>query len=1558
MKNLFSLLICGLLIAFLPKTINSQTITDILQCDTCDYYEKLQFIEDNNRRIYDNSELYEQKRYNRYRSFYDGRVDSKGSLETYPMAMIDYYFNMSTQTNSLPFTFYNEPMINHYFGSPAQGNHGQVHSVKSNPQNINTLYAGSAWGGLFRTYNAMATDPHDVVWQNISENYFSTGVLDIEIDPTDSNIIYVCSGIHLTALAYDGDYGEGIYKSTDGGNTWTHPLNLTSSQQIYIYSMAMDPTDPETMYAVSGNPYSGNIIYKTTDGWQNITTIDNTILNLGSGEGLLELIINPSNTDELYAFGNSAVLHSTNGGSSWTNITTNILSGTGYNVSRRFTMAWNQSENTPYCLYYHVVNGPPGNPGTIRKLDSGTWVTVKTPFGDIPGYCMEIQISPNGYIYAGGRYSYIKDGITYPRLNTSTSNSEIHDDLRDVTFSGSTCFMGTDGGVVRGTIGNVNGYVCINGNLNIAHIYGISFDSQDPQILFAGSHDNGTKVRDNQGNWTHKLGGDGGKTIIDWNNSTYMYGLDNSSFKKIENGSGVLFTGVGGLTYDSPIMQHTFNSNIVFAGSSNKAYVHFPPNTSVWYGYGPAAGRVTAMAMSESDSLTQCIAYSSGGSLLYISQTGHNGFTNVTSNIDANVTPYAKLMDIEIHPTDPDKIWIVFGNFVDGRKVYYTTNGGTSWTNITYNIPNIPCNAIVYDEVNGGCFLGTDGGLYYLADSDNEWQQMNLVDNTFPSAIVNELSISRTTGELIVATIGRGAWRGDIYCPNNAGSPLTISSTTTWPIGRKLTSSLIVDGNSTLTVQQTLKVPDAASITVKNGSTLIMDENSVLKGACKEYYEGTITVEPGGHLYLYGNSTIKMGGNGTINIQYSAGTAGTMDYYPDANIILNDAATVLNITGTLNIQTDATFTFTGSGYVKLSSTLSPSNNITAGTGTSFILNGTGKTDKILEVDQEGLNVPSNIVAFTLNNGWVNMKNSTARVDVSGSNTAISVDSIRFNPLDGTTRTNERGLWVYGQSSCVITNSDFEYGQYGIHGSLTSGASLVGSNKIENCTFTNNNYGLWIHDNSVDATNCNFSYNTYGFYGEYTSDDDNQIVDCSFQHDANPVYYVYCDGNLFVDGSIINYASQSGIYATGNHYLSLRCTHISNVTGLFKAGIYMSNGVFLNMTSSTSPATTFNSVTGPYAVKMSLAGSLYLNSGNNFICPNTVGTYKHLYGTITTGACPDNSMQATQNQWYANLDLLNASHYSVWKNTCSANTIISYPTAEHAECEGGGGEDFLIQEGELSSNTISDANFLAGNAALNNASETGDWLTPFNSYAEVLNGKIPDNNTVNEAIWENSWESMRHCLKEMYTTKQLNGTSNSNFAQTIAANNKMGQLQANNYYRKFQIDLEKATLYRMAGDYATAISLLTPLTEDTSAINREQAEAWLCIVTLEKQIAEGTISKSEIEEARAACPTYTEEVNEESFRKVNNQLPSTEQAALMNVIPNPVNETSILIVNTANDQDGIVEFTDLFGRIVSNVKVAAGYSENQLPTGLSKGTYTLLLKQGGITKTSLQIVVMK
>ncbi|OFX37797.1 MAG: hypothetical protein A2X08_03030 [Bacteroidetes bacterium GWA2_32_17] len=1355
------------------------------------------------------------------------------------------------------------------------------------------------------------------------------------------NSIYAFKG---TYIAYLCGNGGKIMKSTDYGQTWSSQSSGTSFNLNSIYFPATDTG------FVCG--YNG-IIRKTTNGGTNWVA-------LTSGTTVSLNCIYFYDTQEGYACGDNGILLKTvNGGSTWTVITTlvtteNLKAVAFPPLEKRFAVTYNPAP--AYSTFYISSKDYWMGSANFLKYDLTLqkWF-VKKSFS-IPGvnYVFDLEAAPNGVFYSTSQWLYKSSN----EFTTITGVSSGHMDKRAICFPNGVddnlIYVCNDGGIGKILSGT---YTSRNGDLCALQFMGIGTSNSDPDYMMGGGPDVGSWLKQSSSTWTHVLNNDGGKCEMSNQDKNYKYGITLGNIELYySTGSGFTYSGKKLSKADGIITAHPNSKEVVFIESdafnllksSNHGVfgswdtISFQWGLNTNFAISPANPNI--MLNSHWD-----IWFNNMGRVLK-SIDGGNTWDVILHEYNptfGDLLKKAPTSDIEFHPTDPNKFWLTFGRW-ESQKVLYTTDGGTSFTDITYNLYNLssgintPVNCIFYDVNNSKLYLGTDFGFYFKDDGTQIWKLE--IPTVLPKMIISDIRKNTTSNELVISTWGCGIWKADIPC-TLCNDLVNIYETQVWSNARKICGSLEIFNNDTLTISD-LTICDGNSITVNSGCTLIV--NGTIENSNHDPWDGNLIVQSGGTLILNSTANVRLGGNGKILINAAAEHYhGTLEYYPNAGIVLADVNTMLDLKGYLNVNDNADFTFTGNGFISLSGTSLNPATITSGTNASITLNGTGKTDKILEIDQADMFVPYNLTDFTLTNGWVNMKNATASLSITGPSTSITVNNIRFNPLNGTTRTGQRGLWLYGQASCTITNSDFEYGQYGIYGWLTGGSPFT----VFGCNFTDNYIGLFYHDKQVQAISCVFSKNYYGFYAEYTTDNNNLIDGCTFSAAPNgntaPVRYINCTGNILVRNTYITYAATTAVSTTGSHFYNMLCSYIGGVAGS-SYGLIISNGASLYMNNSPTLGKNYIIATAP--IRLTAANNFNIDYGLNYLNRTTNPTSYHIYGTVTAypcdGSTPTNS--AIMNQWVYSI------RNSVKKYACQTQTVTvaTTPTTTYTSCGGGSSPQFSP---ELSLSLITNETYIDGVSSMQSAETTGSWNLPFNSFNQILSGTVPQQTLSDVMLWENSWENMRNCLKEMYSANQLTGTGNSEFAQTIAANEKMQQLQQNNYYRKFQIELEKATLYRMAGDYNTAITLLTPMVNDTAAINSEQAEAWLCIVQLEKQITEGTITPNEIEEARAICPTYTEETtksyqvtgNENTNSNTNETIPVIGNAPWLYAMPNPISQSSVIAVNTAGDNESIIEITDIFGRLVKSIKVQGGYSEVQIPRSeLSKGIYTISLMQNG------------
>ena len=458
MKSLIFLLVIFLQVF----KLNSQSITDVIMCDTLTYIEIIAMIENDNGNIFKNSSESEQKRYNRWRAFYDNRVNNGEDIISYYLSMIDYL--QGRNKNKSDMTIKPQWELLGPFDTPTSKSRiGQVSSIAVDPSDPNTVFIGCSGGGIWRTHNAMAINPEDVVWQCISDGFFSLGVTKIAIDPNNSDNVYCVNGLRVCGLIEDlNEYSTGIYKSTDGGETWIQLDAFLPEEMVFVNNIVFDPFNANTIYVLSD--YS---LYKSTDAGISWDIIFNII---PESNKYFRDIIFPNNST-IYLAGSNLLYKFSN--NLLTDIKGNLLpTSDDYVIS----IDYNTQDFYIYALYcsYDIEINPPcnGNPnyrsGKLYKSSDGiSWNSVGETGCICATYCLRLKVAPNGNIFAGGvRIQKLSYGASNFQNLQTTPPHVIHDDTRDIDFGNANddviTFMGTDGGVVRNTTGSTSNWESIN----------------------------------------------------------------------------------------------------------------------------------------------------------------------------------------------------------------------------------------------------------------------------------------------------------------------------------------------------------------------------------------------------------------------------------------------------------------------------------------------------------------------------------------------------------------------------------------------------------------------------------------------------------------------------------------------------------------------------------------------------------------------------------------------------------------------------------------------------------------------------------------------------------------------------------------------------------------------------------------------------------------------------------------------------------------------------------------------------------------------------------------
>jgi PKD repeat protein len=723
------------------------------------------------------------KVFKRWEYFWDQRTYPSGNRSIANQAIADYYADIQNNASARSLNGNWSPLGP--TNLPTGGGLGRVNFIRFDPTNSNIVYAGAPAGGLWRSTNGGVGW---TVWN--TDNLPVIGCTDLAIDPTNTQIMYLATG--------DGDandtYSIGVLKSTDGGNTWNPTgLNWVVTNQRVIRKLLIDPNNPQTVYAASSNG-----IYKTTNGGTNWTQI-----RTGN---FYDMEFKPGDPNTIYAAGTSFI---------YTNNATGLPGSGVIRIAIAVTPA-----NPNYVYLLIARSSDYGLQGVYRSTNSGAnfstqatspnllgWNSTGSDAGGQGWYDLAIAASPTNadVVIVGGIniWRSTNGGVNWS-INahwTGSGAPYVHADIHDLIFlpgNGTTYYAGHDGGVSR-TTNSGGAWTDLSNGLQIAQMYRLGTSATNTNLNLTGHQDNGTN-RLNGTTWTEVIGGDGMECIIDYSNANIMYGeLYYGNIRKSTNGGGtfstIVNTGGTGVNANgnwvTPYVMHPTNNQTLIVGKAN-LYRTTNGGTG-WTALGATTGgtgNFVAIAYAPSD---PNYIYAAKRDRLFLSTNGGTSFTNITGTLPVGS---AEITYIAVSNTNPQQVYVTFSGYSAANKVFSSTNAGGTWTNISSGLPNLPVNCIVYQNGSpDGIYVGTDVGVYYRDNTTGGWTGFS---NGMPNVPVFELEIQYSSQRLRAATYGRGLWESDLYTPGNAPPVADFTANLTYAcIGQTITFTDLSTNNPT-----------------------------------------------------------------------------------------------------------------------------------------------------------------------------------------------------------------------------------------------------------------------------------------------------------------------------------------------------------------------------------------------------------------------------------------------------------------------------------------------------------------------------------------------------------------------------------------------------------------------------------------------------------------------------------------------------------------------------------------------------------------------------------------
>jgi photosystem II stability/assembly factor-like uncharacterized protein len=635
---------------------------------------------------------------------------------------------------------------------------GRTRSIVIHPTNPNIMWLGAVAGGVWKTINGGTS------WAPLADFMTNLNVSCLVMDPTNPNVLYAGTGEGY----YQGDAlrGNGIFKTINGGATWTQLAATTGPNFFFVNRLAMSKNAQILLAATRAG------IFRSTNGGATFTAVA-----APANIDLMDVDFQPTDNTKCVASGPSGrILHSTNGGVAWT-AATGIPAGSG-RVEVTYAKA------TPTTVYASVER----NSGEVyRSTDGGaTFILRNTGTNYLGGQGWYDNIIWAGdptnanFVIVGGLdlYRSTNGGTAFTQISQwwlapASPHADHHMIVEHPKYNGTTnktVFFSNDGGIYRATdattaIGTT-GWQELNHNYGVTQFYGAAGNTTSGRIV-GGAQDNGT-IRyspppgSNTGTegWTTMFGGDGGFSAADPTNPNFFYGeyVRLQIHRSVNAGTSAayIFTGItdagGNSNFIAPFILDPNNPNTMLAGGSSLwRSVNVTASTPSWASVKPpAASLISAVAAAKGNSKIIWVGHNNGD--VYKTTNGDVALPTWTQmNHGMTPLPTRYCTRVTISPSNPNRVYTTFGGYNSGN-IWKSVNGGTTWTDIAASLPGAPVYDVSEHPHNPNyLYAATEVGVFASSNGGTTWFPTNLGP---ANVAVFELTWMKTF--LVAVTHGRG----------------------------------------------------------------------------------------------------------------------------------------------------------------------------------------------------------------------------------------------------------------------------------------------------------------------------------------------------------------------------------------------------------------------------------------------------------------------------------------------------------------------------------------------------------------------------------------------------------------------------------------------------------------------------------------------------------------------------------------------------------------------------------------------------------------------------------
>jgi len=686
---------------------------------------------------------------------------------------------------------------------------GRVMSIAVNPRNRFEYYVGVASGGVWKTVNDGTT------WTPVFDGEGSYSIGWVELDPNDASVVWVGTGESNSQRSVS--YGDGIYRSDDGGKSWQ---NLGLKKSEHIGRVVVDPRDSKVVYVAAEGPLWGaggdRGLYKSTDGgktWK-------AVLTISENTGVVDVALDPSNPDILYAASyqrrrhvftlidggpESAIYKSTDAGATWNK----LKSGLPTVDMGRIGLAVSPADPN---VVYATVEAADGKGGIFRSSDKGATWERRNEFDSGAMYYARVVADPKNvdriFVMSVQLRESLDGGKTLRKVNEVNHHGDNHAIWIDPENT-KHWLLGSDGGVYA-TFDDAASWE-YKANLPTVQFYDVAVDNATPFYNVCGGTQDyfswcgPSRTRNLNGilnsDWFVTTGGDGFRSQVDPVDPNTIYAESQYGVLVRHDkptGQELVLQPLEGKgepplrwNWDSPILisphSHTrlyFAANKLFRsddrGDTWKAISgdltrqidrnKLPVMGKVWGPDAVAKNQSTSfygniVALAESPKREGLIYVGTDDGLIQVTSDGGMNWTKYDKFAGVPEMTYVSRLAASSH--DAGTVYAAFENHKnEDFKPYLlkSTDSGKTWTSIAGDLPESgPVLAFAEDTVNPNLlFAGTELGAYFTIDGGQRWVRLK---GGLPTIAVRDMVIQAREGDLVIATFGRGFYVLDDITP-------------------------------------------------------------------------------------------------------------------------------------------------------------------------------------------------------------------------------------------------------------------------------------------------------------------------------------------------------------------------------------------------------------------------------------------------------------------------------------------------------------------------------------------------------------------------------------------------------------------------------------------------------------------------------------------------------------------------------------------------------------------------------------------------------------------------